>query len=104
MEEFLASDKAKVHVMRDHPAHVAFMMGGMWGAKVSKLRKEFLQAYKKMFQVRIGGLVSQDIYKQIVQVLMKTIPCYIWFKITQSYAERDYFTKISPLGFIFWVS
>ncbi len=59
MEEFLASDKSKVHVMRDHPAHVAFMMGGMWGAKVSKLRKEFLQAYKKMFQVRIGGLVSQ---------------------------------------------
>ncbi len=104
MEEFLASDKSKVHVMRDHPAHVAFMMGGMWGAKVSKLRKEFLQAYKKMFQVRIGGLVSQDIYKQIVQVLMKTIPCYIWFKITQSYAERDYCTKISPLGFIFWVS
>ncbi len=56
VEEFLASDKAKVHVMRDHPAHVAFMMGGMWGAKVSKLRKEFLQAYKKMFQVRILSL------------------------------------------------
>ena len=30
----------KVHGMRDHPAHGAVMMGGMWGAKVDRTRKQ----------------------------------------------------------------
>ena len=47
--EFLKSDK-DIHVMRDHPAHSAFMMGGTWGAKVLNQRKELMQAFKKMFK------------------------------------------------------
>ena len=31
---------AQVHCMRDHPAHSAVMMGGMWGAKVERTRRQ----------------------------------------------------------------
>ncbi len=55
VREFLSSDKS-VHVMRDHPAHVAYMMGGMWGAKVNETRKQFLKSFKNMFKVRLGAL------------------------------------------------
>ncbi len=49
VQEFLDSDMA-FHVMRDHPAHTAYMMGGMWGAKVAQVRQELLRAFKKMFE------------------------------------------------------
>ena len=32
---------AQVHCMRDHPAHSAVMMGGMWGAKVERTRRQW---------------------------------------------------------------
>lgn len=32
VDEWLLSNK-KVHIMRDHPYHQSFMLGGMWGAK-----------------------------------------------------------------------
>jgi hypothetical protein len=51
VEQFLASDK-HIHIMRDHPAHVAYMMGGTWGAKVDKERLNFFTAFKKLFQVK----------------------------------------------------
>ena len=52
VEDFLKSDKY-VHVMRDHPAHGSYMLGGTWGTKVVNQRKEFLLAFKKMFKVCI---------------------------------------------------
>ena len=36
--EFLQSG-AGVHIMRDHPAHAAVMMGGMWGAALQDIRE-----------------------------------------------------------------
>ncbi len=50
VREFLSSDK-HIHMMRDHPAHVAYMMGGTWGAKVNKERLNFFTSFKKLFQV-----------------------------------------------------
>jgi len=47
--EFLKSE-AKVHVMRDHPAHGAVMMGGMWGAKVWTTRLRFRKAFTELFK------------------------------------------------------
>ena len=49
VKEFLESD-FDLHVMRDHPAHAAFMMGGTWGAKVYNQRNNFMKAFKKMFK------------------------------------------------------
>ena len=38
--------------MRDHPAHGAFIMAGMWGARLEspEVRRRFLVAFKDMFQ------------------------------------------------------
>ena len=42
-----------LHVMRDHPAHGAYIMAGMWGARLdnSEVRRRFLVAFTDMFQV-----------------------------------------------------
>ena len=45
-------DCLQVHVMRDHPAHTASMMGGMWGAKVEAVRTDLRQSFAAMFKVR----------------------------------------------------
>ena len=39
--------------MRDHPAHGAYIMAGMWGARLdnSEVRRRFLAAFTDMFQV-----------------------------------------------------
>ena len=50
VKQFLESD-SMVHVMRDHPAHGSSMLGGTWGAKVIKQRKEFFLAFKSLFKV-----------------------------------------------------
>ncbi len=50
VKEFLQSNKT-IHIMRDHPAHVAYMMGGTWGAKVDEERANFFASFKKLFQV-----------------------------------------------------
>jgi len=49
VQEFLAS-VAQVHGMRDHPAHSAVMMGGMWGARVDRTRRQFRKAFTKLFK------------------------------------------------------
>ena len=49
VKEFLEDPKALVHNMRDHPAHAAYIMGGMWGAKVNELRLPFEHTMKGMF-------------------------------------------------------
>ena len=50
VDEFLKSESL-IHVMRDHPAHGAAMLGGTWGAKVVNQRKDFFLAFKKLFKV-----------------------------------------------------
>ena len=50
VKQFLESD-SMVHVMRDHPAHGSSMLGGTWGAKVIKQRKEFFLGFKSLFKV-----------------------------------------------------
>ena len=44
----------QVHVMRDHPAHAAVMMGGMWGARVDATRAKFRRAFTKLFKDRLA--------------------------------------------------
>lgn len=48
VDEWLSSDK-DFHIMRDHPAHSAPIMGGMWGArgKILKDIKEMIDEYQK---------------------------------------------------------
>lgn len=48
VDEWLMSDK-DFHIMRDHPAHSAPIMGGMWGARGSILRdiKNMIDQYHK---------------------------------------------------------
>ena len=40
--------------MRDHPAHGAVMMGGMWGARVDSARPRFRRAFTKLFKDRLA--------------------------------------------------
>ena len=40
----------EVHVMRDHPAHTASIMGGMWGAKAGAVRRKLRQSFAEMFR------------------------------------------------------
>jgi len=58
VDEFLKSESL-IHVMRDHPAHGASMLGGTWGAKVVNQRKDFFLAFKKLFKDGIAYL-SRD--------------------------------------------
>ena len=37
--EWIKSDKI-LHIMRDHPLHTGFIMGGMWGARAKKIANE----------------------------------------------------------------
>ena len=48
VDEWLASDK-DFHIMRDHPAHDAPIMGGMWGARGTILKniKNMINEYQK---------------------------------------------------------
>jgi len=55
-QEFVNSDK-KIHIMRDHPAHGAVMMGGTWAAKVSDTRNRFKKSFSELFK---NGLAYID--------------------------------------------
>lgn len=48
VDQWMASDK-EFHIMRDHPAHSAPIMGGMWGARGNVLRdiKKMIDEYHK---------------------------------------------------------
>ena len=46
--EFLSLGGASFHSMRDNPAHVVDVMGGMWGAKVGAIRGEMAAAFGAM--------------------------------------------------------
>ncbi len=48
VDEWLASNK-DFHIMRDHPAHTAVIMGGMWGARGAFLKniKQQIDEYQK---------------------------------------------------------
>ena len=49
VNEFLESDK-DIHVMRDHPAHSTYILGGTWGAKVENLRNKLMAKFKDLFR------------------------------------------------------
>lgn len=58
-QQFLDS-KAKIHIMRDHPAHGAVMMGGTWAARVSSTRNRFKKSFSELFK---NGLAYIDRFK-----------------------------------------
>jgi len=57
--EFLESN-AKIHIMRDHPAHEAVMLGGTWAAKVTDTRNRFRKSFSELFK---NGLAYIDRFK-----------------------------------------
>jgi len=71
VDEWLASDK-KVHIMRDHPFHRTFMLGGMWGAKKGVIH-DIKQKIDFFFKVNTWGVdqnfLNQMVYPQIQQDL-----------------------------------
>jgi protein O-GlcNAc transferase len=68
VDEWLASDK-DFHIMRDHPAHSAPIMGGMWGARGNILKdiKKMIDEYQK------GDFwqVDQNFLRQKIYPLVK---------------------------------
>lgn len=50
VSEFLASEK-HFHVMRDHPAHSAPIMGGLWAARPVGVRGKLNSSFKQLFKV-----------------------------------------------------
>lgn len=63
VDEWLSSDK-KVHIMRDHPYHQTFMLGGMWGAKKGTIL-DIKQKIDFFFKVNTWG-VDQNFLNQII--------------------------------------
>lgn len=63
VDEWLASDK-KVHIMRDHPFHGTFMLGGMWGAKKGAI-SDIKQKIEFFFKVNTWG-VDQNFLNQMI--------------------------------------
>jgi len=72
VEEWLESDKG-FHIMRDHPAHITAILGGMWGAKKGSIpdmgnliseytRGEFWQVDQNFLREKIYPLVRNDAY------------------------------------------
>eukprot|EP00095_Tigriopus_kingsejongensis_P005425 maker-scaffold576_size132709-snap-gene-0.17 protein:Tk05425 transcript:maker-scaffold576_size132709-snap-gene-0.17-mRNA-1 annotation:"hypothetical protein DAPPUDRAFT_96285" len=59
VQQFLDSRKA-FHVMRDHPAHSTYIMAGMWGAKVNKLRKNFIYSFRDLFKNKLAYLPNDE--------------------------------------------
>lgn len=54
---WLASDKL-VHIMRDHPDHLALILGGMWGFKTFQNRSIANLIFEKMFNVDIVNAIN----------------------------------------------
>ena len=46
-----AHKNKSAHFMRDHPAHNAFIMGGMWGMKIEQVRELVYTSFKKLLKV-----------------------------------------------------
>lgn len=69
VDEWLLSDK-KVHIMRDHPYHQSFMLGGMWGAKKGAIDniKEKIDFF---FKVNSWG-VDQNFLNNMIYPFVQT--------------------------------
>lgn len=80
VDAWLASDK-DFHIMRDHPAHDAPIMGGMWGARGHILKdiKNMIEEYQK------GDFwqVDQVFLREKIYPMVKNI----------SYVNDDFFEK-----------
>jgi hypothetical protein len=80
VDDWLASDK-DFHIMRDHPAHNAPIMGGMWGARGHILKdiKNMIEEYQK------GDFwqVDQIFLREKIYPMVKSI----------SYVNDEFFEK-----------
>ena len=72
---------SQVHVMRDHPAHSAPMMGGMWGARLdtAAARGSFKEAFKKM--LRNGVSYVNRTLGGWDQIALQRLVDISWYKI-----------------------
>ena len=72
VDEWLISDK-DFHIMRDHPAHDAVIMGGMWGARGNILKdmKNLISSYQK------GDFwqVDQNFLREVIYPIVKERAC-----------------------------
>ena len=61
-----AHANASAHFMRDHPAHNAYIMGGMWGMKIPPVREAVYTAFKKLLKDPVSyGTRSKGGYDQV---------------------------------------
>ena len=97
MAEFLESD-SNLHVMRDHPAHGAFVMGGLWGAKVVNMRKDLILAFKDMFAVRTFNIVLKLFRRLTPPVSHIRMACHISRKRMASGTISTYSHVTSGIG------
>jgi len=65
--EWLRSDKI-IHIMRDHPLHNAFIMGGMWGARAKEIAREinFLNEPKTFTTANKKYGYDQELLEKII--------------------------------------
>ncbi len=93
--EFLSLGGAAFHSMRDNPAHVVDVMGGMWGAKVGAIRGEMAAAFGAMAgDVNARGKWEE---RDVDQARMQTA---FWGKKNPPPLQREksYSKNLCPIG------
>lgn len=88
VKEFVASDESDLHVMRDHPAHGAFLMGGLWGAKVKNIRRDLILAFKDMFSDGVSYFKKENGFGYDQHILTR----YIWHWAKFKAMQHDSYT------------
>jgi hypothetical protein len=72
VQEWIDSGK-KFHIMRDHPSHIAPILGGMWGAKSEYLREiKIIEKIKEWTSLKMKYTlgVDQDFLARIIYPLV----------------------------------
>ena len=95
VDEWVKSEKA-LHVMRDHPAHGVPILGGLWGARLTKNRS----AWKSIWTAIMGDPLSLSTRgsKGPDQSLLRR---HVWGKLDGGVVQHDsYFCDQWPEGSI----
>ena len=93
VDEWVKSGKA-LHVMRDHPAHGVPILGGLWGARLTRSRR----AWKFIWTAMMADPLSRSVRgsKGADQSLLQR---HVWGKLYGGVMQHDsYFCKKWPEG------
>jgi len=86
VREWMRSDKA-IHMMRDHPQHLAPVLAGMWGAKMSGFRKKWQSTWQAI--LRSSEAWAPRHRSQSDQKLLKK---FVWPWAQHSLMQHDSFS------------